>query len=83
MGDVVTTWKDTARVCTHCGKPEAFPSDTRFGTRHDCSGCKRWAWGEGQFHNAHEHAEARERLRMFRQIEGKRQWRAMRRAARA
>lgn len=53
------TWKATARVCTHCGKTEAFPTNTRYGLRHDCRGCGRWAWGDGEFRTAAEHREAK------------------------
>lgn len=60
-------WKASARACTACGKPEAFPTHTRYGVRHDCGGCGRWAWGEGQFGNAAEHRlrkhEKRENVR--------------------
>lgn len=51
-------WKETALACTVCGKPEAFPTNTRWGMRHDCRGCGRWAWGYGPFRNQHEHNQA-------------------------
>lgn len=53
---MTANWKDTARVCTACGVAETFPTETRYGTRHDCRGCGRWAWGdEGMFGNRANH----------------------------
>lgn len=45
------TWPERARTCDVCGTPHAFPSDTRWGERHDCQNekCKAVAWGSGAF----------------------------------
>lgn len=51
-------WKATARVCTACGQPEAFPTNTRFGVRHDCRECGCYAWGDGEFRTKAQHAAA-------------------------
>lgn len=63
------TWKATARSCTACGKPEAFPTDTRYGRRHDCSGCGCWAWGDGEFRDGAGHREFAARSAAARTIE--------------
>lgn len=61
MSTWTSAWKETARTCTACGKPTAFPTETHYGTRHDCSGCGRWAWGDGEFRDRKGHIEAKRR----------------------